>query len=120
MVGGNDFELGSVGPADFTAAYDAFVGLLRAKYPTALIFLAASPSLSDLRPAGKNTRTNVLAAIAQVSSSRQAAGDARLKSVIPGLATPEELTGCDGHGTPALHGRIAAELAPVLRTALGW
>ena len=36
------------------------------------------------------------------------------------LATADELTGCNGHGNPKFHERVAAELLPVVRSVTGW
>ncbi len=122
MIGGNDFDIGlptDDGPAtlaDFTTAYETFVATLRGAYPDAWIWLAPSPTLSDASPAGRNSRTNVKAAIASVVAQ----GDPRVKSVEPGVAMPGEITGCDGHGGPAFHDRVANELATPIRAAIGW
>jgi lysophospholipase L1-like esterase len=125
-IGGNDFAIGQPvdeGPAtpeDFTNTYDAFVVMLRARYPEAEILLIASASLSDSEPPGRNTRTNVVAGIAQVLSRRQAAGDTHVDSFAPNLASASELTGCDSHGNPALHQRIAVEVGVRVRSLLAW
>ena len=38
----------------------------------------------------------------------------------PTIAPKEELTGCNGHGTPAFHDRVAAEYATILKQKTGW
>jgi hypothetical protein len=40
--------------------------------------------------------------------------------VIPPVATPDELVGCESHGTPAFHQHLADTLGPVVRAATGW
>jgi hypothetical protein len=126
MMGGNDFAIGQPvdhGPAslaDFTDAYDGFVAMVREKYPLAHVFLITSPSVSDEMPAGRNSRTNVKAGIATVLSRRAAAGDTRVYGFEPPVAFPAELTGCNGHGTPEFHQRVADQLAVPIREKLGW
>lgn len=126
MMGGNDFAIGQPvdeGPAtldEFKAAYKAFVASLRQHYPSAHIFLVTSPSVSDAEPAGRSSRTNVLAGIDAVVSASSAAGDAKVHSFVPVVATPSELTACDGHGNPAFHQRLANELEAIIRAKTGW
>ena len=126
MIGGNDFDVGlpvDDGPVTleaFTAAYQSFVATLRGAYPDAYLYLAPSPTLSDEQPAGRSSRTNVKAAIASVVSSRASAGDLRVHAAEPAVATSAETTGCDGHGGPAFHVRVAEELATSIGPELGW
>jgi hypothetical protein len=126
MIGGNDFDIGQPvddGPAtldEFTTAYGTLVGNMRAAYPTAHLFLATSPTLSDDYPAGRQSRTNVKTAIASVVAARAGAGDTRVHAVEPSVATAAEITGCDGHGGSAYQVRVAGELAAPIRAAVGW
>jgi lysophospholipase L1-like esterase len=126
MMGGNDFAIGvpvDQGPAtleEFTAAYTGFLELLRTNYPRARIYAVTSPSVSDAEPAGRQTRTNVLAGIAAAIARRASAGDKNVSALEPAIATKDELTGCNGHGSPAFHQRVADELAATLRRDLGW
>lgn len=126
MIGGNDFDVGQPvddGPAtldEFTTAYEGFVATLRGAYPDAQVYLALSPTLSDDQPLGRASRTNVKAAIAAVVSSRSSAGDTRVYASEPGVATPAEITGCDGHGGAAFHVRVAQELAASIGPKVGW
>lgn len=127
MMGGNDFAIGQPtdegGPAtlaQFTDAYEGFTKTIREKYAEAHIFLIVSPSVSDGQPAGRQARTNVMTGIHTTVERRHAAGDDRVYEVIPPVATPDELTACDGHGTPAFHQRLADQLAPLVRAATGW
>jgi len=126
MLGGNDFAIGQPvdqGPAtrdEFSDAYAGFLTLVRSKYPNARIYAVTSPSTSDAEPVGRETRTNVLAGIASAVARRAASGDVRVRALEPRRATPDELTGCNGHGSPAFHQRVADELAATLRRDLGW
>jgi hypothetical protein len=127
MMGGVDFAIGQptdeAGPAtldQFTDAYEAFVETIREKYADAHIFLIVSPSVSDKTPAGRNSRTNVMAGVHATVDRRHAAGDQRVYEVIPPVATPDELVGCESHGTPAFHQHLADTLGPVVRAATGW
>jgi lysophospholipase L1-like esterase len=126
MIGGNDFAIGKPsddGPptlAQFTDGYDAFVVFVRSKYPDAPIILSASPSTDDHQPEGRNTRTNILAGIQGTIARRRAAGDNKVLEFHPTVAVPSELTGCDGHGSPEFHERVANEYVPFVRTTTGW
>ncbi|HVJ93741.1 MAG TPA: SGNH/GDSL hydrolase family protein [Labilithrix sp.] len=126
MLGGNDFAVGqpeddgATSLEEFTDAYDAFVVTLRASYPDAHVFLATSPSVSDTEPPGRQTRTNVSEGIGRVVARRKGAGDERVSAVAPPVALASELTGCDGHGSPEFHERVANDLAPLVRAKLGW
>lgn len=126
MGGGNDFDIGQPtddGPPSleqFQTAYAAFVDAIRKHYPQAHLFLTVSPSVSDATPAGRNTRTNIRTGVNAVADAKHAQGDARVYAIEPGAAQPGELTGCDGHGNPAFHERVAKELAAAIRPKLGW
>jgi hypothetical protein len=126
MLGGNDFAIGQPydrGPTTlgaFTDAYRAFAAELRRDYPAAMLVLTVSPSVSDTEPAGRASRTNVTAGVHAVVTERAAEGDDRVLELAPTIATPAELVGCNGHGTPAFHTRVASEIAPVIAAKLGW
>ncbi|WP_240488472.1 hypothetical protein [Labilithrix luteola] len=51
---------------------------------------------------------------------RNAKGDPHVSLVVPPIATSDELTGCEGHGNPAFHQRLANQLADVVRSKTGW
>lgn len=128
MVGGNDFSLdlpdesegGPPSPEQFTSGYRTFVDTLRTQYPDVHLILSVSPSVKDDEPAGCNARTNILAATSTIANERRARGDSKVHAFSPGVATPQELTGCDSHGNPDLHVRLANEYAAVLRRELDW
>ena len=126
MIGGNDFDVGlpvDDGPAtlaEFTSAYQSFVATIRGVYPGAQLYLTPSPTLSDEQPLDRASRTNVKAAIAAVVSTRSFAGDSRVHAAEPGVATTAEITGCDGHGGPSFHVRVARDLAASIGPELGW
>lgn len=123
MLGGNDFAIGQPedrGPATlaaFTDAYAAFLGALRDAYPAAHILAVTSPSTSDAQPEGRRTRTNILAGIDAALARR---ADPRMYAVAPPVAQPGELTGCNGHGSPEYHRRLADDLEAVVRAKTGW
>ncbi len=126
MAGGNDFAEGMPeddGPAsleEFTDAYATLVDRLRGAYPEAQLVLAPSPSTSDDNPPGRETRTNIKRGIATIVSERSAKGDKRIHSIEPAPAKAAELEGCNGHGTPEFHTRVAGEIATLLRSKTGW
>jgi lysophospholipase L1-like esterase len=126
MMGGNDFAIGQpfdngpTPPAEFTQAARDLVAVFRSRSAQAHIFLALSPSVRDDAPEGRASRTNVQTAFDTVASERQAAGDPHIYSVAPPLAVPSELTGCNGHGTPAYHVRVASQLGAMIKVKTGW
>lgn len=126
MLGGNDYAIGQPvdeGPAtssEFMGAYTAFVDTLRAKYPSAHLILTVPPPLSDIEPPGRNTRSNVLAGVQAVAAQRNAAGDAKVHAFEPGPGDGSERTGCEGHGSPQFHERVAKELAVQIKAKVGW
>ncbi len=126
MLGGNDFALGQPvdnGPAtlaEFTQATRNLVARFRATAPQAHVLLVLSPSTTDEQPAGRQSRTNVKTAFDTVASEHGAAGDTRVYSVSPPIADETELTGCNGHGSPAFHERLAQQLAAVVKQKTGW
>ncbi|MBX3189128.1 MAG: hypothetical protein KF819_19050 [Labilithrix sp.] len=126
MIGGNDFDIGQPSddgpspPEEFTEAYRRLVAFIRESAPDAHVFLAASPSVTDAQPPDRQSRTHVVSAIDTVAAERSRAGDARVYVASPGLAPPSELTGCEGHGNPAFHERVANELAASIRSRTGW
>jgi lysophospholipase L1-like esterase len=126
MAGGNDFAEGKPvdhGPAslgEFTEAYRQLVAKLRAEYPQAHLVLTVSPTTDDNEPPGSNTRTNIATGAQTVATERNGQGDASVYFFAPGKAAKSEMTGCYGHGSPALHQRIANELAAFITPKIGW
>jgi lysophospholipase L1-like esterase len=126
MLGGNDFGLGEpvdegpATPSEFLNAYTAFALALRQKYPGAHLFLTVPPPLSDLDPPGRNVRTNVVAGVKAVTAARNAAGDPKVYPFEPAPGDPSEHTGCEGHGSPQFHQRVAAEVAAQVTAKVGW
>ncbi len=127
MLGGNDFMVGlpvddgPLAPEVFQAALDDFVGVLRAAYPATDIILVLSPtSLYTAESGPVEVRGYVQQSMVGVYEARRAAGDLHIHYVEPTPATPEELTGCNGHGSPEFHERLAAELEQFVRGITGW
>lgn len=126
MLGGNDFAIGQGidnGPtpaSEFAQATSTFVATVRSHAPNAHVFLALSPSVSDDAPLGNQSRTSVSSAFDQAAAQSVAAGDTHVYSVAPPAAAPSELTGCNGHGTPAWHDRVAQQLAVTIKAKTGW
>ena len=55
-----------------------------------------------------------------IVAERAAVGDDRMHAFLAKPFTWEEVTACNGHGTPAWHQRVAAELAAEIRAKVGW
>ena len=96
------------------------VATFRAHSPQAYVFLALSLSVSDEAPAATMSRTNLKIAFDAIASEHAAADDGRLYSVARPVAAESELTGCDGHGSPAYPERVAQQLAVMVKARTGW
>ena len=55
-----------------------------------------------------------------IISERAAVGDGKLHAFLAKPFTCEEVTACNGHGTPAWHNRVADEIAAEIRAKVGW
>jgi len=124
MIGGLDFAVGQPydnGPTpvpEFAAGYATFLKSLRTAYAKTKILAVVSPSTVDYddRP----IRTSVASGVTSAVEQRRADGDSDVFVVSPNVATAAELTGCNGHGNPLFHERVAQELAAVVRAKTGW
>ena len=127
MLGANDFAVQKPvdnGPASveaFTNAYRSFVATLRSTYPSTPLIYAMSPSVKDNDPDAQHmARTWIRQGVTTVTTERNNAGDMLVSYVEPPVAMPGELTGCNGHGNPAYHQRLANDLASVVKQKTGW
>lgn len=126
MAGGNDFATGQPadeGPAtlaEFTDAYRQLVAKLRQEYAQAHLVLTVSPTTDDNEPVGSNTRSNIKTGAQTVVNERNAQGDAKVYFFEPNKAPKSEMTGCEGHGNPQFHERVATEMAGFIKPKLGW
>jgi len=125
-IGGNDYNIGL--PEDFgpppldgvTEKVRELTATLRNAYPNAFLFLMAYAVLSDTDPPGRLRRTNIETALSTVLGEHLTTGDTRVAFVAPPQYDPEELVGCDGHGGPSYHERIAQFLTVEVSKRLGW
>ena len=99
------------GPA-FKAAYRDFViNRLRARGPNTHIFMGIVSA---------GTRDAVMDVANSIIAERAAVGDHKLYAFLAKPFTWEEVTACNGHGTPAWHKRVADEIATLIRANVGW
>jgi len=100
------------GGSEFRAAYRDFViNRLRARGPNTHIFMGIVSA---------GTRDAVFDVAQSIVAERAAVGDTKMHAFLGKLFTWEEVTACNGHGTPAWHKRIANEIAALIRTEVGW
>jgi hypothetical protein len=100
------------GSAEFRNAYrDFVVNRLRARGPNTHIFMGIVSA---------GNRDGVTAAAESIIAERAAVGDHRLYAFLAKPFTWEEVTACNGHGTPAWHQRVAGEIAALIREKVGW
>ncbi len=116
-LGTNDFAAKDLDAAAFQAAYVAFLARVRAAYPSAAIFCALPPSLTDYWPPGKKARTTGAEWIHAVVVLRN---DPRTFYFEHAAVTDAEGHGCDWHPSPNTHARMAEELRAELAKRLGW
>ncbi|MDD5308034.1 MAG: SGNH/GDSL hydrolase family protein [Deltaproteobacteria bacterium] len=116
-LGTNDFARSQAPAKEFEAAYDGFVGVLRARHPRALLVLAIGPLLFD--EPGRMWRTAVKDVIDSVILERGRAGDARL-ALLDVWFDPADGVGCQFHPNLITHRKIAAELVRIVEARLGW
>jgi lysophospholipase L1-like esterase len=93
-------------PAAFEDAYVRFVERVREVYPAAWIFVTTSPMVSPAKAPP----------LERVIARRVAGGDPRIELVA--LMTDAPHWGCDSHPDAAMNARIAARLAPIVRSRL--
>ncbi len=126
MLGGNDFmpgfpvDDGPLAVEDFATALADFLAALRAAYPGAVLVLVLSPTTPDTASDRRLVREPLRQGLMAARALRQERGDQGVHLVEPGRATADELLGCNGHGTPEFHDRLAAELETSARPLLGW
>ncbi|AKU94882.1 lipase/acylhydrolase, putative [Labilithrix luteola] len=124
-IGGLDFAVGQPvddGPAvlsDFIAGYLAFLGQLRKTYPNAQILCIIGPGIDDGEP--NVIRDSVMAGVSGAVEGAKRNGDTKVSYFWPSNSQSiAEVSGCDGHGNPSFHQRVARELAPVVSALMGW
>lgn len=109
--GSCDFD-GGVSYEEFRTAYRAFViDTLRARGPQTHIFMGV---------VGAGARGEVSQVASEIIAERAAVGDDRMHLFLAKPYTWEEMTACNGHGTPAWHQRVADEIAAEIRAKVGW
>jgi hypothetical protein len=104
-------------PAMFATTYVSFVDTLRADYPTAHIFLMASPMLVDGWPtAAYKSKSSLLSALTMVGNHYMTT-DTKLHTV---TTISKQSGGCGSHPNVAGQTATGMELATALKTTLGW
>jgi hypothetical protein len=102
------------------SAYRDFVSTLRSHYPQAFLLLVLSASTPEIIPPGRPARQNIWTTLEQIVSEHTGSGDWAIADYAPPVATDDERHGCDGHGTPAYHVRIAQQIGDVIAAKVGW
>lgn len=97
---------------EFREAYRDFViHRLRARAPKAHIFMGIVSA---------GNREAVADISQKIVAERAAVGDFRMHAFMAKPWTWDEVTACNGHGTPAWHQRIAGEIGELIREHVGW
>lgn len=117
-LGANDFSTPGVDRPTFVANYERFLARLRGYYPQAVLVAALGPTLTDSWPPGAQAWTNARADVNTAVTARVRAGDRNVHVL---FFEPQSAPfGEDWHPTVSTHERLARELAPKLKTWLGW
>ena len=98
--------------AEFVQGYLSLLEQIRHNNPNAFILCTLGPMLG-----GEDLHRGE-SYIEKALDRRRRAGDARIAA--HRMRTQNENPGCDWHPSVSTHQRMADELAPVIRTALGW
>ncbi len=124
-LGGSDYDQVSaaVDPAPlpaFTAKYDELVTKVRQHAPAAHVFLTIYAQIKDVYPPNFFGRRNLRNAINAVIANHAAMGDTKIYLHEWPESVPSQETGCQYHGSPALHRSLANQILPVIRGKTGW
>ncbi|HSO40027.1 MAG TPA: SGNH/GDSL hydrolase family protein [Labilithrix sp.] len=122
-LGGNDYDKSGMAtdpaPFDkFQAKYDELVTTVRTQHPSAHIFCAVAPSLSDLFPAGFNAYTSVKTGAQNVIAAH--AADTKLYFFEFTRNVNGDNTACDLHVNAAKHRAMADEAILAIKAKTGW
>jgi len=118
-LGGSDYSPPSAAPlAQFTTKYDELVTMVRTYAPNAHIFMTIYAQIKNVYPVGYDARTNLRTAIQGVIAAHPA--DTRLYLHEMTESVPAQETGCQYHGSPALHRSLADAFLPVIKARTGW
>jgi hypothetical protein len=98
--------------AEWRAAYKEFiVNVLRKRGPETHIFMGIVSA---------GMRDSVTSIANEIIAERAPLGDHRLYAFLAKPFTWEEVTACNGHGTPAWHQRVAGEIGALIHDKVGW
>ncbi|RYG18151.1 GDSL family lipase [bacterium] len=113
----NDFAPKNPAEAGWSAAYEAFVRKLRAKYPKAHIYAALGSMMTDDYPVGNQSLST-----ARVYLNRLVAkiGDPRFRLVEFDTQRYEDGIGSDWHPNLVTHRKMAIRLVEAIEKDLGW
>jgi hypothetical protein len=117
-LGTNDFLIDdtlktAMDSATFTGNYIKFIDTLKSYYPKANFFCISSPMMGSTSPSTVVLKNS----LAAVESHYKSKGDYTVHKFI---VTPIEGHGCGGHPDTTEQRKIASELAPFIKTTMGW
>jgi hypothetical protein len=104
----------------FQAKYDEMVALIRNKHPSAHIFCAVAPSLTDAYPPGYNAYTNVKTAATNVVGKYNGMGDTKVYYFEFMRSNNGDITGCNGHPNATKHRSMADEVVAQIKAKTLW
>jgi lysophospholipase L1-like esterase len=117
-LGTNDLSSGIPDQAAFISAYEAFLADIRKAYPGTALVITESPIFSETPGNSDWAKRDFLRrCLDAILAKHQAMGDLKLA-----VAPLHQYQGSAGNAHPVAlqHEKIAAELAPVIRSVTGW
>jgi lysophospholipase L1-like esterase len=99
--------------SQYQSAMDAFVTQVRSKYPSAAIFLASSPLLSDGYPSGQNQKSTQETALQNIVATHS-------NTFFVSIPAQGSESGCDYHPNLATQTQDAAIVAAAIQKQLKW
>jgi lysophospholipase L1-like esterase len=105
----------------WTAAYEQFVHHVRATHPTAIIYLASGPMMSDAWPPERKTLSTLKRYLTHIQSDLQKEGDTRIRLLhFPPQDAKTNGLGGDYHPSLKTHHQMADQFKQALQSDLGW
>lgn len=122
-LGSNDFMLGDPGEAPFIQAFRNLLSVVRNRYPSAHIFTALGPMLTEKEGPARNVKGLTLSRqwMTRIVWELQSEGDSRVHFIeFPPQSPLFDGVGCDWHPSLKTHRKMASQLAAAIAGVLHW
>jgi lysophospholipase L1-like esterase len=119
-LGTNDVAKGNPDEEGWVKAYNDFLDHIRTNYPTATIYLAIGPMISDQFSASKSALSTIRRYITRIVKERTDKGDAHIHLLEFKQQTWKNGFGADWHPSLKTHRLMADDLIEAIRHDPGW